>query len=180
MRVFVVVLVQCGDQREGGIQHNGSLDGFVAVDFGRVLPHGVHLQSESTSQATEGQQRRQQEDHGVHGVIYFVGGIVTMQCTVFQRIVIQEDDGENHQDSEQPHLPVAGDAVQENLAQVALAAELREDSCRCAPSTELKIDDVGTVHDDAQDVDNKEDDFHRTLIGHRVAALDGQELQHDA
>ena len=95
-------------------------------------------------------------------------------------VVIKEDDGCNQGYACEPHLPVASDAVEENLSQIALAAKLRENGPGGATPTKLEVDNVGSIDHDAHDVDDPKYYLHNALIAHGVAALQGGKLQHHA
>ena len=106
------------------------------------------------------------------------GRRVVVLVTVFlDRIVIEKCHSKYHRYAKEPHLPVSGNAVEENLAQVALAAKLGEYGPGGATAAKLVINNVGSVDCDSQNVDNKENDLHYSLILDCVASLERKQLQ---
>ena len=178
--VGITSFVQGGYEGEGCVEHDGRLMRFFAVDGGRVLSQRVHLETKAASQPAQREQHGDDEDGRMDGIVNLVGREIGPFAFLFDGIIVEEDEGGNHGDAEDPRLPIAGYAVQHNGAQVALTAKLREDGSGGAAASELEIDDVGHIHHNAQNVDDEEQDFHNLLVLGRVSSLDGQELEANA
>ena len=180
LRVFVASLVNGGEQRERRVQYDGRLQRLFAVNVGGILSQGVHFQPETASQSSQREQHRDDEEKDVRWVVNDVFSIIVLVFVLLDGVIVEKDDAQDHQDSEKPHFPVASHAVQENLAQIALSAELRKDGRRGSTSAELEVNDIRHVDHDSEDVDDEENDFDHFLVLHRIAVFDGQELEEDA
>ena len=172
-------LADGADEGKRRVQHHGALCRTVHILVGIVDGDGSNAVAQSAATAADAQRHGHDECHQHHAGI---DPLLAALAEVFlqdARGGIELPQSPHHHDEQHHQIPVAEQFGQEDAAQVALVAELAEDTRRGAPQRVGEVGRVAQVDEQCQRVDHHKHPLAQAVVGWCLLQVEGEEHQHD-